>query len=478
MKLNIRKKLVSVAVASAVTGAALMASPAQALNVSQDNVGQVLLFPYYTVKKGFDTLFYVDNTSSYTAVFKIRWREALNSREVRDFNVVLSPNDVWTGAVTMSEDGTGAVVRTFDKSCTSPQLPAGPNGSTEIPFTNALFSGKYADGASDSNERVQEGYFEVILMGVSGDPTSDSNNVLEYNAKHVNGVPRDCAMVDSLFTDTSGNLGYMSGPQNILKGHTTFINVGTGKAIDVEPTAIEDFAFSNIVYPPSNDLPNLANGTSFDYAYRITNGTPQEKFFDNSANGVSDALRASSVINDYATGANVASSWVMTFPTKHHYTDLIVGSGSVPSTDPLAVVGDGFSDWFFTKNSSGTTIDGKSCDDIDITTWNREEGGKSSGTDFSPKVGESASLCYEVNVIDFNGTNVFGTGTNHNSLQAVGAAGWAEISFSESSQTSIGGLPVIGFQATVRDSGDATVNFGSATEHTYRRSNNGWSSID
>ena len=62
MKLNIRKKLVSLAVASALTGGVMMATPAQALNVSQNNMGEVLLFPYYTVKNGFDTLFSVTNT--------------------------------------------------------------------------------------------------------------------------------------------------------------------------------------------------------------------------------------------------------------------------------------------------------------------------------------------------------------------------------------------------------------------------------
>ena len=38
---------------------------------------------------------------------KIRWREAFNSREVRDFNVILSPYDVWTGVVTSTPDGSG-----------------------------------------------------------------------------------------------------------------------------------------------------------------------------------------------------------------------------------------------------------------------------------------------------------------------------------------------------------------------------------
>ena len=52
MKLNIRKKFVSLAVASAVTGGAMMAIPAQAMNVSQNQVGQVLLFPYYSAQIG------------------------------------------------------------------------------------------------------------------------------------------------------------------------------------------------------------------------------------------------------------------------------------------------------------------------------------------------------------------------------------------------------------------------------------------
>jgi len=70
MKMNIRKKLVNLAVASALSGGAMMAAPAYAMNVSQNNLGEVLLFPYYTVKNGFDTLFTVTNTSNATAVIR------------------------------------------------------------------------------------------------------------------------------------------------------------------------------------------------------------------------------------------------------------------------------------------------------------------------------------------------------------------------------------------------------------------------
>jgi hypothetical protein len=463
MKLNIRKNLVSLAVASALTGGVMMATPAHALSVSSDNLGQVLLFPYYTVKNGFDTLFTVTNTSDQTAIIKIRWREALNSREVRDFNVILSPQDVWTGVVTST--ATGAAIRTFDQSCTSPILPASPlvPGSREVAFTNLLFSGNFDDGATDSMERVREGYFEVFLMGLSSRSTSASSNTLEYNAKHVSGKPRDCAKVDALFLDTATINGYMSAPQNVLKGHTTFINVASGKAMDAEPTAIDNFHSSGPYVSAPGDLdPNLASGDAFGTAYRIVDGFPYSIPFAGSVDGVSELLRAASVINEYATGANVTSSWVMTFPTKHHYTDAYTAFTGPTVED--GVPSGGFSEWFHTK-----TKDGKSCDNIGVSSYDREEfGGASEGTDFSPApIGSSVELCYETNVMDFNGTNVFGAGDNHLGFTANGAAGWAQLTFTEDNATTMGGLPVIGFGAIVRDGSDATVNYGSAEEHSY-----------
>ncbi|PIY98479.1 MAG: hypothetical protein COY64_05865, partial [Hydrogenophilales bacterium CG_4_10_14_0_8_um_filter_62_70] len=168
------------------------------MNVSQNNVGQVLLSPYYTVKNGFDTFFSVVNTTNATAIFKIRFREALNSRETRDFNVILSPYDVWNGGVTST--GVGATIRTFDNSCTSPDKPSWTStgtGGYQVDMTNANFSGAKTDGADATLARTQDGYFEVILMGVSTMDPDNPANVIEYNAKHVAGVPRDCAKVDT-----------------------------------------------------------------------------------------------------------------------------------------------------------------------------------------------------------------------------------------------------------------------------------------
>lgn len=467
MKFNIRKKLVSLAVASAVSGGAMMmAAPAHAMNVSQNNVGQVLLFPYYTVKNGFDTLFSVTNTTNRTAVFKIRWREALNSREVRDFNVILSPFDVWNGVVTAGADG-GAVFRTWDKSCTSPRLPGmvakadrdAVNSKGEIPFTNGLLT----DSAGDDIGRVREGYFEVILMGVSSQDVTVSTNTLEYNAKHVAGAPRDCAKVDELFLNM-GSLAYMLPPENILKGHVTYINVGQGKAIDAEPTAIENFRTSgNIMFEPGDYRPDLSHGNfgASNLPYWLDDGAPTSTGSApvTSVDTVTALLQADSLINEFATGGgNTSTSWVVTFPTKHHYTD---------NVGPFAP----FSARF------GTPTSGKSCDDIALTLYNREEGTviETGSTQFSPApvAGALPALCYEANVIDFNASSVFGVGTNRLAVNTseVGAQGWAQLRFVESPAATTGlngvfGLPAIGFAAIMRDGADATVNYGSSTAHT------------
>ena len=95
----------SLCVALAATGVLGAAGVAQAVNVSADGLGNVLIYPYYTVNKdvngnSFNTLMSVVNTTASTKAVKVRFREGRNSVEVLDFNVFLSPFDVWTAAIT------------------------------------------------------------------------------------------------------------------------------------------------------------------------------------------------------------------------------------------------------------------------------------------------------------------------------------------------------------------------------------------
>jgi len=458
--LNARMKLVTFAVASAVAGGAMVSTPAQAMNVSQNNVGQVLLSPYYTVKNGFDTFFSVVNTTNATAIFKIRFREALNSRETRDFNVILSPYDVWNGGVTST--GVGATIRTFDNSCTSPDKPSWTStgtGGYQVDMTNANFSGAKTDGADATLARTQDGYFEVILMGVSTMDPDNPANVIEYNAKHVAGVPRDCAKVDTAVGTVAGiaanTLNFVP-PSNILKGHVTYINVANGTAVDAEPTAIENFAPNKkIIFPPSDNSPSLRDGDGAfgNPGLLISNGASISVVAAASEDVVSVLLSADNVINEYASGSGAATTWVVTAPTKHFYTDKL----------ETAVVKAPFANLFT----------GTSCDQVTLAWYDRNEATATSGTHFSPYTPGSDSLCYEANLIDFNGASVFGAGVNHKAIDttSVGTSGWVKLSLTNTGNLSTGkttvtGLPVIGFAAIVRDTGSAATNYGSSEMHT------------
>ena len=94
----------SLCVALAATGLLGAAGVAQAVNLSEDGTGNVLIFPYYTVNttaagNAANTYINITNTTGCTKAVKVRFLEGRNSREVLDFNVFLSPFDMWTGAV-------------------------------------------------------------------------------------------------------------------------------------------------------------------------------------------------------------------------------------------------------------------------------------------------------------------------------------------------------------------------------------------
>lgn len=489
--MNIRKKTVAMAVASVVAGgAAMMTTPAHAVNVSQNGLGQVMLFPYYTVKNGYDTYVHLTNTSSDTVLVKIRFREALNSREVRDFNIILSPYDMWTASV--SPSGNGALVRTFDKTCTSPILPASntASGAREIAFTSIGYDGTDAgykyDNAGKGIERSQEGYVEVISMARSTMAVTTSTNVIEYNAKHVNGSPRDCVKVDAEFakmTDGLNNFGTstafanFTAPQNVVKGFSTLINVAQGKAMGVEATHIENFTTVRIIAKPGDLAPDLSNGDVLAHVF-LNNGAPVAAAAANSVDAVSSVLMATSLINEFTSNSAVgaATDWVVTYPTKHHYTD----STTSPTTVALDPFGRNFAGTLSTAaallETDGSNTAGTSCNDISITLTDREENRYTSNiNDFSPRpTGSTEQLCYEANVITFNSGNVLGTGINHKDISTanVGVNGWAEVSLEGVGSFTYDGLPVIGFAAITRNNAAEAGNnrnYAVAEEHSKRR---------
>lgn len=479
----LHKTKTAVALAAVLGASALTMPNAQAVNLTSDGLGDVLFFPYYTTRAGWNSYFHLTNTSDRTAILKVRFREAYNSRDVRDFNLILSPHDVWTAAVVPNATNTGARVITDDKSCTAPLLPDVGNGFTGIDFTNTAYTGTFADGGPSSLERTAEGYFEVWVMGVSTVPESAiaDTNVVEYNSQHVSGVPRDCGVVAQQFVTppTAGTGVWTTFPspadgtfetRNRIAGNSTLINVANGQAVGAEPTALGSCEVDNI-YEPRDASPTAANcaftSTVVVDTYSGDPGTQQTEVvnsdFASGVNAVSAAMMRSALINEWTTAAatNATTDWVITFPTKHHYTDTVAIAPFQSAFAPSAV----------------GLEDGTSCDDVTINAWNREELTQGGDVGFSPPEDTGTRFCYEVNVLTFNNSDVLSSAVSNNISPVVGDRGWARIGLGNLTITDTlsrvyTGKPVIGFGLTVRN--NAVVegnnrNFASAHDHKYER---------
>src|SRR5277367_6140328 len=94
-----KRTSLTTAVIAGIAGVAGISNMASAVYLNPDGLGSVLVYPYYTVNAGNNTLLTVVNTTSEGKAVKVRFLEAYDSREVLDFNLYMSPFDVWTAEV-------------------------------------------------------------------------------------------------------------------------------------------------------------------------------------------------------------------------------------------------------------------------------------------------------------------------------------------------------------------------------------------
>ena len=392
---------------------ALGASQASAVNINPDGTGEVLLYPYYTVRNGFITSFSVVNTNtSHTKAAKVRFLEGKNSAEVLDFNLFLSPRDVWTGQI--SDNGTGGVLTTTDRSCTAPAIPAAGQ-----PFSNAYYTGALivppADSGGASLDRTREGYIEIIEMGVvangvdaASSPATVLGTTIATAVKHGStGIPANCAViqVDGLLGGAGNptNGSDMREPVGGLTGNGIIINAASGTEFAYTPIALDNFfnpIFSaSLYFDPGQVSPQLSNAFPFrSDVFVATAGTPAvltvsdwgaaPSSSTSGIDAVSAVLMRSAIINEYDISPNFKTDWVVTQPTKRAYVF------------PVAVPIGPFANLF-----TGTAPNATSCDPVLVTGYDREEAPyfQTTGISFSPRPAGSVAgfgnICYEATVI-------------------------------------------------------------------------------
>lgn len=455
-------------------GALAATGVAQAVSVNHDGLGQVLIYPYYTVRSvgipvgttppsvvdaAYNSLLSVVNSTSSAKVVKVRFLEGKNSREVLDFNLYLSAKDVWTAAIIPTTDGAG--IFTADKSCTTPIVSS--SSASPTPFVNYAYTG---DTGGNTLDRTREGYVEIIEMGDVVGSTATA-------VTHVNGVP-PCTPA-ALAAPTAPNNTVAGGGG--LFGTMTLINVLKGEDFGIDATALNGFSTLPLWFEPADTRPTLANvnpkrsvvvaGTNVFITDWATSG--------NAADPVSAVLMHDNVYNEFVVEASTKSGtdWVVTFPTKREY--VAVGSGAA-------------SKLFQSNFNNG------SCDDVVVTQYDREERTIISQTSFSPPPPtQTDALCWEANVLTIGSRTVLGA-KNGNSIPTTFSAGWVAMNFRGATvpttrhqlvgggstvfntvtggtfgllQTTFNGLPVVGFAAITFENETLSVGPGSAIQSNY-----------
>lgn len=406
-----KKSSLTTAVVAGIAGVAGLTSVANAVHLNPDGLGQVLIYPYYTINGGNNTLISVVNTTDEVKAVKVRFVEGRNSQEVLDFNLYLSPFDVWTGAVTGGETG-GARLVTGDNSCTVPAIPAGGQ-----PFVNFQYANNNDDGGPYELERTREGHIEMIEMGVVIDG-SDHAAAATHTAA---GVPANCAFLRAswLSGDWSGDPDIdMTPPEGGLFGGGEIVDVANGSNLSYNADAIDGFFISEsgetLHADPGTVDPSLSDAQSSDAggatAVLFDQGTVYTFDFARGLDAVSAVFMANEIYNEYNTNPDLGavSEWVITFPTKREHID-----------SPLLLERLPFRSVYLGGEAPNYTGLVGACEPIDINYYDREERVPGQSPDeliFSPpppfEEAPGLNLCYEAQVVTFNqegvGETLFG----------------------------------------------------------------------
>jgi hypothetical protein len=297
----------------------LMATATAGVNaafVNTDGTGQVALLPYYNVNNNIITNVNITNTTNLFKVVKVRFRESRISADVLDFNIYMSPYDVWNGTIRSNPDTGVANIITEDETCTFPSKSSLQGG---VDFRNIY------DETTD--EDLTEGYVEIIEMGViadgartggatdndltaeiQADATVDADGIIGLSDRSIpagllhdsSGMPADCSVVsdawaagqanantngfepgaltaEGIATDngeaadqpyvaspTNAGLVYAAADRGGINAYAIMINVANGAAFVEQGTHIDGYSTVPQHYR-SNDasnylLPSLASG--------------------------------------------------------------------------------------------------------------------------------------------------------------------------------------------------------------------------
>ena len=281
-----RKSILSASIAAMIGGLGFAGAASAAvfsngnttgdIQLAASGVGDILIVPYFTAQGTNATLLNITNTDTTNGkAVKVRFRGASNSDDIFDFQLYLSPGDVWAAKVSKDAATGLSKLETADNSCT---LPAGI-GKTTTNFVTGRLNTKLTGDALAAETR--EGYVEILTMAdvrqtgfadqATGSPlATPATNPLFTAIKHVSGVaPCTSATLGLLINDpvrvaygaTANNSsstvnGYSANalgltyPTGKLMANYTIIDVVNTATFSGEAVALRASQGGNLVFFP------------------------------------------------------------------------------------------------------------------------------------------------------------------------------------------------------------------------------------
>jgi len=432
-----KKSTLALSIAAAIGSFGLAGTASAAMEVNTNGVGHQLVFPYFTAQGDNATLLNITNTDTVNGkLVKVRFRGAANSDDLFDFQVLLSPGDVWTAAV--SKDATTGLAKlaTTDKSCT---LPA----SVNMTFSTSRLDPSASDDAKANGTR--EGYVEVINMGdidfntySAMDATAKATSL--YKAvKHVSGVaPCTAAVLEaklgSAFTTPNTEMNGITKPTGGLIGDWIILNQANTAAWSGSATAIKASGTTQVVFWPqkSGNVTVASDGTATSTADLIfVKGILTAQNFDlpdlstvyetagssfattavAQANDITTALAVKSITNQFVTSDSIAgvTDFLFSQPTRRYH----VAVNYKAQKDNPDVAGTGTTDLLLsTKGTDAVAI------------YRDTTNGSTSGSTFTAGVAGGSSTLGSSGSSFYNSTNMaFPTGSRTLCLKSVSTPG-------------------------------------------------------
>ena len=217
--------------------------------------GDALIFPAFNVGNGWETTIRVMNSSSTNAIVaKVVLYAGDDSRELRDFNIYLSANDVWEGTIKIDADGVAKLISTDD----SAPLTDGTMASATTPMKTSAINaaGGYIEviGCAAAIDVTHLNGSTAIGAGLAKPATADHdhaglraayksaadkaraiatpvvfNNGVITSAANVPGVDATAPLTTSTAATTSAPQYFFGDVQNTLSGSVRITDTVNGK---------------------------------------------------------------------------------------------------------------------------------------------------------------------------------------------------------------------------------------------------------